>query len=70
MKSEKFNAAADSDANSIRREKRITRVTLWGSVVNCLLSVGKILAGFVGHSAAMLADGGHAFSDFIGNVFP
>ena len=68
MKSEKFNAAADSDANSIRREKRITRVTLWGSVVNCLLSVGKILAGFVGHSAAMLADGVHSFSDLLSDI--
>ena len=68
MKSEKNNAAADSDANSIRREKRITRVTLWGSVVNCLLSVGKILAGFVGHSAAMLVDGVHSFSDLLSDI--
>lgn len=50
------------------REKDITRVTLAGSVVNALLTAGKIAAGIAGHSAAMLADGLHSLSDFVSDM--
>ena len=39
-----------------KREKEIFRVTWIGSVVNFLLLVFKFVAGFVGHSSAMIAD--------------
>lgn len=47
------------------REREIYRVTLWGSVVNFLLLLGKFVAGICGHSAAMLADAVHSLSDFV-----
>ena len=45
------------------RESEIRRITLWGLVVNVLLTVGKLLAGALGRSAAMLADAAHSASD-------
>lgn len=53
---------------SKEREKEITKVTLYGSIVNLLLTIGKILAGVFGHSAAMLADGIHSLSDFVSDL--
>lgn len=50
------------------REHEITKVTLIGSLVNGLLTLGKILAGIMGHSGAMLADGLHSLSDFISDI--
>ena len=47
-----------------RREKSIYRVTLAGSAVNVLLLVFKFVAGFLGGSAAMIADAVDALSDF------
>lgn len=47
------------------RTKRITFVTLVGSVVNLILTVFKIVAGIVGHSTAMFADGLHSLSDLL-----
>lgn len=46
------------------RERQIYKVTLIGFFVNVLLSVGKLIAGIVGHSGAMIADGVHSLSDF------
>ncbi|MGN1210688.1 MAG: cation diffusion facilitator family transporter [Candidatus Cryptobacteroides sp.] len=50
------------------RENRIRRITLWGMVVNLFLTVGKILAGVFGRSAAMVADGVHSLSDFASDI--
>ena len=47
------------------REKEIRNVTLWGSVVNLILTTIKIIAGFLGRSGAMVADGVHSFSDLL-----
>ena len=47
------------------REKEIRNVTLWGSVVNLILATIKIIAGFLGCSGAMVADGVHSFSDLL-----
>lgn len=53
---------------SEQREKRIQKVTLVGSVVNLLLSVGKIAAGMFGRSAAMITDGIHSLSDLLSDI--
>ena len=47
------------------RERGIYKVTMIGSIVNFLLLVFKFVAGFMGHSAAMLADAVHSLSDFV-----
>lgn len=39
------------------------RVTMVGAVVNLLLAAAKIVAGIVGHSQALVADGIHSLSD-------
>ena len=50
------------------REKRIYKVTLVGSVVNVILVVFKFIAGFIGHSSAMIADAVHSLSDFLSDI--
>lgn len=47
------------------REKKAARVTWVGFFTNLLLSTAKIIAGVVGRSSAMIADGIHSLSDFI-----
>lgn len=47
-----------------RREKAIYKVTWVGFFVNLALSIGKLLAGILGRSGAMVADGVHSISDF------
>jgi len=50
------------------RTRTITRVTLAGSLVNVLLSAGKLLAGIIGNSGAMVADAVHSISDLATDV--
>lgn len=50
------------------REQEIRSITLWGAVVNVVLTVGKILAGVFGRSAAMIADGVHSLSDLLSDI--
>ena len=50
---------------STDREKQITRVTLQGALINIGLVVFKLLAGFLGRSSAMIADGVHSLSDLL-----
>lgn len=50
------------------RKREIRNITLWGAFVNIALTVGKLLAGALGHSAAMIADGMHSLSDLISDV--
>lgn len=50
------------------RVRTIQHVTLVGSAVNLLLTAGKIVAGVVGKSSAMLADGVHSLSDLITDI--
>ena len=47
------------------REKRATRVTLYGAAINIILVIFKLIAGVVGQSAAMIADGIHSLSDLL-----
>lgn len=43
-------------------------MTVLGAVVNVVLTIGKIVAGVVGRSAAMVADGIHSLSDLLSDV--
>ncbi len=46
-----------------QRYRQVRRVTIIGSVVDFLLGVVKILAGWLAHSQALIADGIHSLSD-------
>ncbi|MBN1465971.1 cation transporter [candidate division KSB1 bacterium] len=50
------------------RTLKAQKVTWVGFFVNLLLSIGKLFAGIVGHSAAMVADGVHSISDFATDI--
>ena len=56
------------NSENIGREQRITRVTLWGCLMNTFLFVIKLVAGVLGASAAMIADAVHSLSDFLTDV--
>ena len=50
------------------RVQRITRITVFGTIVNTLLLAFKFLAGILSGSAAMLADAVHSLSDFLTDI--
>ena len=50
------------------REKEIRKITVIGAVANILLTVFKIIAGILGRSAAMIADGIHSLSDLLSDI--
>ena len=50
------------------REQEIRFITLWGAVVNIALTVLKVVAGVLGRSAAMIADGVHSLSDLLSDI--
>ncbi len=50
------------------REEIARNVTLVGFVVNAVLTIFKIIAGVLGNSAAMIADGVHSLSDFFTDI--
>ena len=41
------------------------RVTVAGMIINIILTIVKIIVGFFGHSAALIADGIHSLSDLL-----
>ena len=47
------------------REKKIRTITLWGSLLNFVLMVLKIISGLLVQSSALVADGFHSLSDLI-----
>ena len=53
---------------SAERQKEIYKVTILGSFANFLLLLFKFVAGFLGNSAAMLADAVHSLSDFVTDI--
>ena len=55
---------AESENNK-SRERKIYQVTIYGSLVNLALVILKFIAGFLGQSAAMIADAVHSLSDLI-----
>ncbi len=51
--------------DSVTRSKASQKVTLIGAVIDFLLSILKVIVGFVGNSGALIADGVHSFSDLL-----
>ena len=52
----------------MRRQSRIVRITVAGAVVNILLAAGKLAAGLLGRSSALVADAAHSLSDLATDV--
>ena len=50
---------------TMSREKEIYRITIFGSVINIVLTLLKFAAGILGASAAMIADAVHSLSDLL-----
>lgn len=50
------------------REQQISSITWLGMVINAVLTTFKLIAGIVGKSSAMVADGVHSLSDFISDI--
>ena len=50
------------------RENEIYKVTIIGGIGNLLLLIFKFIAGFLSHSAAMIADAVHSLSDFLTDI--
>ena len=48
-----------------QRKSEMDKATWWGLIVNLLLSIGKLIFGFIGHSQALIADGLHSLSDLV-----
>lgn len=57
-----------SEAQRFGQARQVRRVTLWGLVVNVLLSAVKFLFGIVGASQALVADAVHSLSDLVTDV--
>lgn len=51
------------DRKIIENEKIVMRVSVNSMIVNLVLSIGKVAAGFVARSGAMISDGIHSASD-------
>ena len=67
----KNNVGADGSTelmDSRLRERRISKVTLYGAIANVLLCIAKLIAGVIGRSSAMIADGVHSLSDLITDI--
>ncbi len=58
----------DEKKELMQRANEVKRCTLIGLVVNAILSALKIVAGFIGNSGAMIADGIHSVSDFATDI--
>ncbi|MBK1656021.1 cation transporter [Allochromatium vinosum] len=55
-------------ATTRERRQAITHTSIVSAVLNLVLSAIKILAGFLGHSQALVADGIHSLSDLLSDV--
>ncbi len=51
--------------DSIIRTRASQKITIIGAVGDFLLASSKIIAGVIGHSGALIADGIHSFSDLV-----
>lgn len=54
--------------HKMSRESSIYKTTIIGGIGNLCLVIFKLVAGIVGHSAAMIADGIHSVSDFVTDI--
>jgi len=53
------------EIDNLQRKKAMDKATWWGLIVNLLLSIAKLVFGFIGHSQALIADGLHSLSDLV-----
>lgn len=53
---------------SMDRIHTISAVTIWGAAANLTLSALKLMAGWLGHSSAMVADAVHSLSDLVSDI--
>lgn len=53
------------ELDSNQRKRAMDKATWWGLIVNLLLSIGKLVIGYIGHSQALIADGLHSLSDLV-----
>jgi len=51
-----------------QRKRDTSSITLWGVVINLILSAIKITGGIFGHSQALFADGLHSLSDLVSDA--
>ncbi|MEG1934242.1 MAG: cation diffusion facilitator family transporter [Kiritimatiellia bacterium] len=56
-----MNCSVNEVENRVEEANRVTWLSV---VINVILTAGKLLVGIFGHSAAMVADALHSFSDF------
>lgn len=57
-----------SDQDLSARRHAVTQTSVIGAIVNLVLSIAKILAGLLGHSQALIADGIHSLSDLLSDA--
>ena len=57
-----------SSLSRLSEKQKIYTTTIIGSIANFLLVLLKFVAGFIGNSAAMIADAVHSLSDFVTDV--
>lgn len=53
------------DITQKQRKQAMDKATWWGLIVNLILSIGKLIVGYIGHSQALIADGLHSLSDLV-----
>lgn len=65
MSTDSTSASSYSQQEVVRIARHVTWVGFW---VNAILAAMKIVAGIIGRSSAMVADGIHSLSDFVTDV--
>lgn len=59
------NSCSETPEGTVKVARHVTWVGFW---VNAALGILKIIAGILGRSSAMIADGIHSFSDFVSDI--
>lgn len=65
---ENLRNAPDREELLLRRAQKASRIGTQGLLINLFLTLFKYLAGYVGRSAAMIADATHSLSDLLTDV--
>ena len=65
----RYHSALIEPPGPKERAAEAARVTIIGAVANILLAAGKLVAGILGSSAAMVADAAHSLSDLVTDAF-
>ncbi len=68
MNADHSHQQVSPSASSDARYRDAVRVTVVGALANVVLAVLKLLAGFVGQSQALIADGIHSLSDLVSDA--